>query len=144
MKHLGPFRVATYLTVLFFLGHTGGGMLAQKSLGQESDAVFAQMKSVHFAFNGATCTWYGFWFGFGLLFSAFLAFSAVASWHFSNISPEDWPSVALIAWALFAVHAIGAVLGFTYFGLAPGVSASLIAVLIAIGAVRKRPELKAP
>jgi len=144
MKYLGPFRVATYLTVLFFLGHTGGGMLAQKSLGPESDAVFAQMKSVQFTFNGATCTWYGFWFGFGLLFSAFLAFSAVVSWHFSTISPENWPPVALIAWGLFAMHVIGAVLGFAYFGLAPGVSASLIAVLIAIGAVRKRPVLKGP
>jgi ABC-type nitrate/sulfonate/bicarbonate transport system permease component len=66
MKYLTPYRIATYLLVLFFLGHTAGGMLAQKSLGPESDAVFAAMKSVRFVFNGATCTWYDFWFGFGL------------------------------------------------------------------------------
>jgi hypothetical protein len=44
-------------------------MLSQKSLGPESDAVFSSMKAVHFNFNGASCTWYGFWFGFGLMAS---------------------------------------------------------------------------
>jgi hypothetical protein len=41
MKYLSPFRVASYLLVVFFAGHTAGGMLAQKSLGPDADAVFA-------------------------------------------------------------------------------------------------------
>ena len=46
MKYLGPYRIAAYLLVLFCIGHTAGGMLSQKSLGPEADAVFAAMKSV--------------------------------------------------------------------------------------------------
>src|SRR5262245_4308687 len=76
VKDLRPFRIATYLLVIFCALHTGGGMLAQKSLGPAADTVFAAMKAVHFDFNGSDCTWYGFWFGFGLTASVFLLFSA--------------------------------------------------------------------
>jgi hypothetical protein len=31
MKYLSPFRLASYLLVVFFAGHTAVGMLAQKS-----------------------------------------------------------------------------------------------------------------
>ena len=44
------------LLVLFCFGHTAGGMLSEKSVGSEADAVFASMKSVHFTFGGATVT----------------------------------------------------------------------------------------
>jgi hypothetical protein len=41
MKYLSPFRLASYLLVVFFAGHTAVRMLAQKSLGPDADAVFA-------------------------------------------------------------------------------------------------------
>ena len=56
MKYLSPFRLASYLLVVFFAGHTAGGMLAQKSHGPDADAVFASMKAVHFTFKRATTT----------------------------------------------------------------------------------------
>src|SRR5260370_16672293 len=91
MKYLGVYRIAAYLLVLFCLGHTAGGMLAQKSLGPESDAVFSSMKAVHVNFNGAACTWYGFWFGLGLMASVFLPFSAVLAWSLALLSPTPCP-----------------------------------------------------
>jgi hypothetical protein len=33
MRCLSPFRLASYLLVVFFAGHTAGGMLAQKTTG---------------------------------------------------------------------------------------------------------------
>jgi hypothetical protein len=138
MKYLTPYRIATYLLVLFFLGHTAGGMLAQKSLGPESDAVFAAMKSVRFVFNGATCTWYGFWFGFGLTVSAFLLLSAVISWQLDRIAPASWPVVSVIAWALFASHVFNTVLAWAYFFAGPGVFGIAISLLMAIGALQKQ------
>lgn len=48
MKYFTPYRLATYLLLVFCAGHTGGGMFAQKSLGPEADSVFSAMKSVHF------------------------------------------------------------------------------------------------
>lgn len=138
MKYLTPFRIATYLLVLFFAGHTLGGMLAQRSLGLAADAVFASMKAVHFDFNGSTCSWYGFWFGFGLMVSVFLLFSAVVAWRLDAVRPESWPAVSAIAWALVAAYACTAVLSWAYFFAGPGVIATLVTLLLAVGASRKR------
>ena len=144
MKHLSPYRIATYLLVLFCAGHTAGGMLAQKSLGPNSDAVFASMKAVHFNFNGADCTWYGFWFAFGLRTSVFLVFSAIVAWQLDKVRPEQWPAVAIVAWAFVASHVGNAIVSWKYFFAGPGVLASLVAVLLGIGAWRKHVLGAAP
>jgi hypothetical protein len=138
MKLLTPFKIASALLFLFFAGHTFGGMAGHKSLGLASDAVFAAMQSVHFTFNGSDVTWYGFWLGFGLITSVFLAFSAIACWQFDRIDPRQWSAVAPIAWALAVAQACTGVLGFHYFFVAPGVMGSIVAVLIVIGILRKQ------
>jgi hypothetical protein len=137
VKYLGVYRVATYLLVLFCLGHTAGGMLAQKSLGPESDAVFSSMKTVHFDFNGGDCTWYGFWFAFGLTTSVFLLFSAVAAWTLAATTPDHWSSVSPIAWALFVSHLFHSVLSWKYFFAGPGAFSTVITVLLGIGAFQR-------
>jgi hypothetical protein len=47
------------------------------------------MKVIEFNFNGATCTWYGFWFGFGLTASIFFLFSTIIAWQLDNVPPEQ-------------------------------------------------------
>lgn len=137
MKYLTPFRLATYLLLVFCLGHTAGGMLGQKSMGPAADAVFAQMKSVHFDFNGADCTYYGFWFGFGLCASIFLLLSATISWVLASAPSESWPVVAPIAWALTLAQAANTYLSFRYFFLGPALFGVLITGLLALGTWRK-------
>src|SRR5688572_23263628 len=104
-------------------------MLGQKSLGPESDAVFSAMKSVHFTFNGADSTWYGFWFGFGLMASVFLAFSALIAWQLDKVPPASWPAVSLIAWGFVAAQACNAALSWAYFFAGPGIFATVVTVL---------------
>ena len=130
-----PFLIC--LLVLFCLGHTAGGMLAQKSLGPESDAVFSAMKTVHFDFNGARCTWYGFWFGFGLMVSVFLLLSALLAWQLDKVGPENWPAVSTIAWGLVASQACNAVMSWVYFFTGPGVMATAVTALVGAAAWRK-------
>jgi len=137
MRFLTPFRIAAYLLAVLFLGHTGGGMLAQKSLGSASDAVFATMKAVHFTFNGADATWYGFWFGFGLTVSVYTLFSAVVAWQLDKVTPDRWSSVSAIAWTLAAAQLASAVLSWKYFFVAPTLFSLGAALLIALGAYRK-------
>jgi hypothetical protein len=137
MKYVTPFRIATYLLVLFCAAHTAGGMLAQESLGPSADAVFEQMKAVQFQFNGATCTWYGFWFGFGITVSVFLLLSAVIAWQLDKVPPNSWPAVSTIAWALVVSHAINAYLSWRYFFLGPVIFGVVITALMAYGAHRK-------
>ncbi len=140
MKYLSPYRIATYLLLLFFAGHTAGGMLAQKSLGPAADTVFAAMKAVHFDFNGADSTWYGFWFGFGLTASVFLLLSAIVAWQLDKVRPEQWPAVSVIAWALMGSHVCNTVLAWKYFFAGPGVFATIISVLLGLGAWRKQAK----
>jgi hypothetical protein len=137
MKYFTPYRLAAYALVLFFVGHTFGGMFP-KSLGPEADAVFASMKSVKFTFNGATCSWYGFWFGFGLTASVFLLLSAVMAWQLDRVPPQSWPAVSVMAWALVVAHLCNVVLSWTYFFAGPGFLSAGIVLLLAAGASRKQ------
>jgi hypothetical protein len=138
MKALTPYRIAAALLVLFCTGHTAGGMLAQKSVGAAGDAVFAAMKAVHFDFNGANSSWYGFWFGFGLTTTIFLLLSAFLAWQLDKVGPETWPVVAPIAWALVVSQACNAVLAWLYFFVGAAVMATAITALLAAGTWRKR------
>lgn len=137
MKLLSPFRIATYLLLLFCLGHTAGGMLEQKSLGPASDAVFAAMKSVHFMFNGSDATWYGFWFGFGITLSAYIVFSAIIAWQLDKVPRERWRDVSVIAWALTATQLASALLSFKYFFLGPALLGLAVTALLTVGSLRK-------
>ena len=137
MKKITLFRSASVLLLVFCLMHTAGGMLAQKSLGADSDTVFESMKRVHFTFNGADCTWYGFWFGFGLTTSIFLLLSALLAWEFERVPVELWPHLQVVAWALVASHVFNTVLAWKYFFAGPGVFGILITALLALGTLRK-------
>ena len=136
MKYLSPYRLATYLLVLFCLGHTIGGMLLQQSLGLAADAVFLSMKTIHFTFNGSETSWYNFWFCFGLIASVFLLFSAVTAWTLAGVGPGEWKKVRPIAWALFVAHVANAALTWIYCFAAAGVLAAIIALLLGIGLMR--------
>ena len=137
MKFFTPFRLAAYLLLIFCVLHTAGGMLSGRSLGQESDAVVHAMQAVRVTFGGSTGTWYGFWFGFGMMVSVFLLFSATVAWQLGNVAPEQWSSVAVIAWALVLSQLATSILSFQYFFAAPGVFALLAALCIAWGAIQK-------
>jgi hypothetical protein len=143
MKYLSPYRIACYLSVLFCVAHTIGALLTEPSFGMPAHAVFELMKSVKFDCDGASCTWYGFWFGFGITVSLFLLVSAIIAWQLDKVTPENWPVVSVIAWALFAVHVINVAICWKYFFVAAGVSQTLIAIFLGIGALRKqRPPAK--
>lgn len=135
---LHPYRVAAILLVVFATLHTAGGVFGPHRFGAEPEAVFASMKSVEFRANGATCTWYGFWFGFGLLVTVFLLFSAMVAWHLGGMAPGDRRRLAPVAWALFAGQVATAALSWAYFFPAPGVTATLVAALIGLECVRDR------
>jgi hypothetical protein len=138
VKYLTPYKISAYLLLLFFTGHTLGGMISQKSMGASSDVVFESMKAVHFDFNGADSTWYGFWFGFGLLASVFLLFSVVVAWQLDKVPANAWPAVSTIAWTFAAAHAATSALSWAYFFAGPGVISTLVAGLLLVGALAKK------
>ena len=138
-KYFTPYRMATYLLLLFCVAHTAGGMLGHYSLGAESDAVVAMMKSVHVVMNGSPGTWYGYWFGFGMMVSVSLVFSAVVAWQLDRADAASWTVVAPVAWALAVSQACTAVLGFTYFFVwGPGTLGTAVTLLAIWGAIQKQ------
>jgi hypothetical protein len=138
VKLFTPFRVAALLALLFCAGHTIGGMLVQKSLGPSSDAVFAAMKATHFVFNGADCSWYGFWFGFGLTVSVFLLLVAAGALTLERVTPEAWPQVRPLAWALIAAMAANGIVAWRYFFAGPTIFSVIIVILLIVGTARKQ------
>lgn len=137
VRYLNPFRLASYLLLLFCLGHTRGGVLAIPSFGTAGDSVLAMMKSVHFRCMSSDCTWFGFYAGFGLFASIFLFLSAALTWYLGGLSPSARRALLPITWMLFLAQAAGAVLAWTYFFLAPQVFSTAIAGLLGFEAVRQ-------
>lgn len=135
MKLITPYRTALALLVLFFVGHTAGGMFSHESMGPAADAVWESMKAVHFNFNGSDCTYYGFHQGFGLTVSVFQLFSILVIWQLSRTTPHK--ALRPIAWGLCATFVGVAALSWRYFFAGPGVFASLIALLLGVEAWRK-------
>jgi hypothetical protein len=138
MKYFSLYRISTYLLLLFCFGHTVGGLLSNKSLGPQADAVLASMKSVHFNFNGADCTWYGFHLGFGLMVSVFLLFCAFITWYLGGLGPDESRACLPIAWALVASQILTAVLSWSYFFAGPATLSTLVAILVAIQSFRQQ------
>jgi hypothetical protein len=140
MGYISFYRVAAFVLMLFCTGHTIGGMLQQKSLGPEADAVFDSMKAVEFNFNGAICTWYGFWFGFGLTASIFLVLSAIITWQLDNVPPEQWHLTSIIAWGLVTAHSANAILTWAYFFTGASLLSTGVTMLLAAGALQKQSQ----
>ena len=136
-KHVTPFRLAGGLAVLFCAAHTIGGMLTQSSLGAASDEVFASMKSTHFDFNGADCTWYGFWLGFGLTVSIFLLLVVLAALLLDRVTIVAWPQVAPLAWGVVVAMAFNGVIAWRHFFAGPTIFSAAIVALLVTGIVRK-------
>jgi hypothetical protein len=91
VKYFNLYHISAYLLILGTLGHTFGGMVGTlrkgRQSGVEADEVFAKMKSVHFKWNGADCTWFGFWLGNGLSVSALLLLAITVLWVLGGLPP---------------------------------------------------------
>ena len=51
-RYFNPLRIAAYVLVLYFLGHTWGALLSTPAFGAEGNAVLSAMKSVQFRLRG--------------------------------------------------------------------------------------------
>ena len=136
MKYFNLYRVSSYLLIFFAFTHTVGGLLSKSGHGKEADAVLSSMKAVHFDVMCAACTYYDFYFGFGISVSVFFLFSAFVAWFIGGMKPGERRAVSPLVWALFISYLLVAVISRVYFFIAPGVTATIIAVLLGISCVR--------
>jgi hypothetical protein len=141
---LNLYRIAAGLLVFFGITHTYGGILFPPSAGAQSDAVFAAMRSVHFQMLGADVTWRGFHIGLGLDTTIFLLFSAYVAWFLGGLSLRERARLAPLAWAFFLAHLGVAILSWMYFFVPPGVTATIVALLLGAECLRLRQTAAVP
>jgi hypothetical protein len=135
-RYFNPFRLASYLLVLYLAGHTFGAVLSTPRFGATSDAVVAQMKSVHLLAQGSDTTWYGFYEGFGWFVTIFFGFSASMTWFLGGMSRQQRRAIAPLTWTLLLAQVAGLVVAWIWFFAAPIVFSLLITVLLGSACLR--------
>ncbi len=130
MKPAILFRICAVLYLLFALGHTFG-FLSYKPPTEEALAVRDSMNNVHFLVEGKILSYGAFYRGFGLSITCAILLQAFFCWYLGAMARRNQPAVVPLGWALFAQQAAGIALSWLYFGMAPLILSSLVAILLA-------------
>jgi len=128
-------RIAAGLLAFFAAAHTYG-MLAPKEPTVQAAEVRALMDSVHFDITGLSRSYSDFYFGFGMLLSTFLVFSAWLAWRLGGLA-DGAPTLArpLLAGLAVTVVVVAAIC-WRWFFIPPAATATLAAVALAAAAAR--------
>jgi hypothetical protein len=122
------YRIASFLLLLFAVGHTLG--FRQNNPVWRADAVLGLMRSVHFDALGFDRTYWDFFSAFGFLFSVFLVFAGVLAWQLSSLPAETLARVRGIAWALAICFVAVTALSWRFVFTIPIVFSTLITVCL--------------
>jgi hypothetical protein len=131
-----PYRLASYVLVLYAMGHTAGALISNPKFGAAADSVATSMKSVRFDAQGFETCWYGFYLGFGWFVSLFLILSATISWYVGGLPISNRARLAAITWTLCLCYAGSVAIAWKYLFAAPIVFSSTATLLLAIGCVQ--------
>ena len=121
------YRVVAVVLVLFAAGHTFG-FLSFRPPSAEGLAVLAAMGNVHFALDGGSYSYAGFYTGFGLMVSAYMLFSAFLAWYLGAISSTQPQTIVALAWGFAALQIVCLVLGWLYFFLVPSLFCLFVSI----------------
>jgi len=138
---MGPrtlYRIGAGLLAFFGVAHTFG-MLQKSSAGPAVDGVVASMQAVRFNAMGSMRSVYDFYFGFGILLTIYLLFTAVMAWQLGRLATDAPAAARALAWPFALLQVAVAVMSWVYFFLAPQIVSSL-AALCAIAAALKLPR----
>lgn len=135
-RYFNLYRLAAYVLALYTLGHTLGAVVITPKFGPESNTVVSLMKSVHVDAQGTSCTWYGFYTGFGWFVSVFFILSVAVSWHLGGERNGERATLMPVAFALLLSHAAGTLIAWQYFFLAPRIFSSATTLLLGFACVR--------
>jgi len=128
------YRASSIFILLFALGHTLGFRKFDPAWG--IDSLTAATRSTHFNVQGFSRTFYDFYSGFGLFVTAFLLLAAVLAWQLGDSPPASRRSLRPTAWALVLAFTASATLGAVYFFWIPIIFSAVIAVTLALAALR--------
>jgi hypothetical protein len=127
-------RVASIITLLYFAGHTAG-MPWTPAVGPGEVPVLEAMKNHSFVAEGFKRTYWDFYFGFGVIISAYLLVQAIVLWQVASLATTDPLRVRPIVASFFVAFIVNAVLAWQYFFVVPVIMAVAISVCLALAFV---------
>jgi hypothetical protein len=127
-------RIAAVMTLLYCAGHTAG-MPWTPYTSPEAMHVVQAMKNQSFEENGFKGTYSDFYFGFGVMISAFLLVEALVLWQVGSLAKTDAVRVRPIIAAFLVAYIVNAALAWMYFFAVPAVMAAVIALCLVVALV---------
>jgi hypothetical protein len=127
-------RIAAVITFLYFAGHTAG-MPWTPAKGPGEMPVLEAMKSHAFDADGFKRTYWDFYFGFGVIISAYLLVLAMVLWQLGSLAKTDAVRVRPMVASFFVVFIVNAFLAWKYFFALPAVMTVAISVCLALAFV---------
>lgn len=132
-------RIASLITLLYFIGHTAG-MPWTPAVGPGEAPVLEAMKTRSFDAEGFRRTYWDFYFGFGVIISVFLLVQAVALWQIGSLARTDARRVRPIIASFLVAFIVNAILAWQYFFAVPALMAASISLCLAIALVAAGAE----
>ena len=126
------YRIAAVLILLFDIGHTVGFL--QHDPEWKVDSLIGSMKSIHFAIQGFSRSYWDFFVGFGLFVTVFLLLAAVVAWQLGRLDAETLARVRGIGWSLALCFVVLTFLSFRYFFVLPLIFSIVIAICLMLAA----------
>jgi len=127
------YRVSAVVLLLFAAGHQLGFRRVDPRW--NADAAVAAMRNVRFPVQGFQRTYWEFFSGFGFFVTTLLLFSAVFAWQVGGLSPDSRRMLAPVLWAFAIAYVVIAALTWRYFFVAPGILATIVALLLVVAAL---------
>ena len=142
MKPTLLYGIAAILYVLLAAAHTVG---FQRFVPPTAEGVAARdaMNNVHFALRGGSCSYHGFYTGFGLSIGIYMAFAAFLAWHLGALAKRDPSAIGALGFGFCAMQVAQFVICLMYFFTAPIVFEGVIALVLALAAWRVRAVARA-
>ena len=136
-------RVASVLSVLFFLGHSAGAPWTPSDGGATS-TVIGLMKSYRFDVMGSERTYWDFYEGFGLTVSVFMLLEAAVLWFLAKLAVKESNRLQPIVLAFLVANVAQLVLVVRFFFLPPQVLSAATTLCLALALWSSRSAPTAP
>ena len=127
------YRVSAVVLLLFAAGHQLGFRRVDPSW--NAGTAVAPMRDVRFTVQGFQRSYWEFFSGFGFFVTTLLLFSAYFAWYVGGLSPDARRMLAPVLWAFAIAFVVIAALTWRYFFMAPGIFATIVALLLVIAAM---------
>jgi len=136
-------RIASVLSLLFFLGHSAGAPWTP-SEGGATSTLIGLMKSYRFDVMGSGRTYWDFYEGFGLTVSVFMLLEAVVLWFLAKLAVRESNRLGPLILAFWVANVAQLILVIRFFFLAPLVLSAATTLCLALALWSSRSAPTAP